>query len=94
MSLRKRSHREEEKEEEEEEGEGEGGGENGGSLAIDTVSVYIVDATGYKLLYTCVLYVLLSAEFTPRSLSCQRITPNSLFQSCAGILHVQCNVRM
>ena len=32
MSLRKRSHREEE--------EGEGDGENGGLLAIDTVSVY------------------------------------------------------
>ena len=69
MSLRKRSHREEE--------EGEGGGENGGSLARDTVSVYIVDATGYKLLlYTCVLYnVLLSLLNLLRNLSAARGSP-------------------
>ena len=66
MSLRKRSHREEEE-----------GGENGGSLARDTVSVYIVDATGYKLLlYTRVLYnVLLSLLNLLRNLSAARGSP-------------------
>ena len=82
MSLRKRSLREEEEEEE----EGEGGGENGGSLAIDTVSVYIVDATGYKLLYTCVLYnVLLSLLNLLRDLSAARGSPQTSYSKAVQV---------